>query len=650
MIKFEEKKIVAGSLIVLGLIFTIIAAVTDCSAGGADNYAHYNIARWAFRYPHLFLDHWGKPLFTILIAPFAQIGFFGARLFNITGGLLTAWICYLLALEWKIPKAWLVPVFVVFAPMYFVLMFSGMTEILSSLVLMVAILLFFRERFILSAVFISLIILVRTEGFVFFPIFIAAYLLKRKFLAIPFLFSGFLLFSLIGQLYYYHDFLWLIHKLPYGSDSKEIYGSGTWYHFLVAMPDYLGYGIILLFIAGLVYWVKDWVMLKFSINSERFYQLLILGGCFFGFLASHSYVWWQGQMSLGLVRVMVGVSPIAGIIALAGFGRVEKLIPSKKMKSVFLTLSVVLIVIPGALKYKSEFRSDPHSIVIKKAVNWLRVTNNFQHHLIVHDPSVAFIAQVDAWDQRILQYGFSDANAPEKEMPDSSIFIWDAHYSQNEGRIAASKILENPFFELIAYFEPEIPFKVLGGYDYCIMIFRKVKSRYVDNFQVLNDLKEKSVVGNLVYSERFDFETSIPEKVTEKFRTALNDSTANFCYQMGTESDFSPCVLLTGKQLEISNQLKFEVNFDFLPEATFAKNELAMVFSVENNDKSYYYQGDDIQPFTANANQWNHAKFHFSMPEVVKQNSTIKFYIWDIQKKKLKLDNFNVLVFSKKEI
>ena len=650
MVKFDEKKVVAVSLIILGLIFSIIAAFTDGCAGGADNYAHFNIARWAFRYPYLFLDHWGKPVFTILVAPFAQIGFYGARLFNIIGGLLTAWFCYLLASQWKIPKAWMVPVFVVFAPMYYILMFSGMTEILFSLVLILSILLFFRDRFILSAIVLSLIILVRTEGIVFIPIFFAAYLLKRKFSAIPFLFLGFLLFSLIGQFYYYHDFWWLIHKMPYGSASHDIYGSGKWYHFLSTMPNYLGFGIIFLFITGIYYWICDWVELKFSINSDRFYQLLLLGGCFFGYLASHSYVWWQGQMSLGLLRVMVGVTPIAGIFALVGFGRLERLIPSKKLKSAFIISLTLSIIIPGVLKYKNEFRTDPHSIEIKRAIKWLRSTNNIQHHLIVHDPSIAFLANIDAWDQRILQYGFSDANVPEKEMPDSSIFIWDAHYSQNEGGIAASKILENPYFELIAYFEPEYPFKVLGGYDYNIMIFRKVKSRSIDNFQFLNNLKEKSADGNLVYSETFDYETSKPEKVIDKFRIASNDSLINFYFQMGAESDFSSCVQLTGKQLEISNQLKFVVNFDFLPEETFAKNELAMVFSVEENNKSYYYQGDDILPFITKANEWNHAKFSFSMPEVLKQNSTIKLYIWDIKKKKLKLDNFSVQAFSRKEI
>ncbi|HEY3369276.1 MAG TPA: hypothetical protein VGK10_00430 [Prolixibacteraceae bacterium] len=647
MVKVEEKKIVAWSLIALGLLFSIIAAITDCSAGGADNYAHFNIAYWSFKYPYLLLDHWGKPVYTILIAPFTQLGFYGVRLFNIIGGLLTTWICYLLALRWKLPKAWLVAVFVIFAPLYFVLMFTGMTEILFSLVLMFSILLFFKERFILSAFILSFAILVRSEGFVFFPIFLLAFTLKRKFSAIPFLLSGFLIFSLIGQLYYYHDFLWLIHNLPYGG-AGEIYGSGSWYHFLLATPDYLGYVISLLFLTGLVYLIKEWLETKSWFNSDKFYQLLILGGCFFVYMAAHAYMWWIGQMSLGLVRVMVGVSPIAGLIALVGYNRIEKFIPSAQLKGVLLAITLLLTVIPGALKYKSEFAPDPHKVVMERAIGWLRQTHNLHHHLIVHDPSFAFISKIDAWDQQVIQYGFSDINVPEKDLPDSSIFIWDAHFSQNEGKIPASKILENPSFELVAYFEPVVPFTVLNGFNYCVMVFRKVKSRSVDNFQVLDNMKENLVAGDLIYSERFDFETSVPEKVTDKFRIASNDSIPNFYYQMGAESDFSPCILITNKQLNISSQLKFVVNFDFLAEEAFAKDEVAMVFSVEENDKSYSYQGADILPFALNAGQWNHAKFHFSMPEEVKPNSIIKIYIWDIKKRKLKLDNFSVQVYSKK--
>ena len=96
-------------------------------------------------YPEFFLDPWAKPLFTILMAPIAQLGMMGVRVFNIVLGLTTAFFTYLTArkLGYKFP---LLAIFLlVFAPLYAVLMISGMTEILFSFVLILGIYLFFSS-------------------------------------------------------------------------------------------------------------------------------------------------------------------------------------------------------------------------------------------------------------------------------------------------------------------------------------------------------------------------------------------------------------------------------------------------------------------------------------------------------------------------
>jgi hypothetical protein len=151
----KEKKWVLWGLLILGLIFSFVAAFTDIPEGGADNYAHFNISRWAFRYPHLFLDHWGKPVFTILTAPFAQFGMTGVRIFNVVAGLLTAWFCYRLAVELKLKYAWFAAVVAVFTPIYFVMMFTGMTEVLFSLFWLFLYIFFSEDSIFLSAIVIS---------------------------------------------------------------------------------------------------------------------------------------------------------------------------------------------------------------------------------------------------------------------------------------------------------------------------------------------------------------------------------------------------------------------------------------------------------------------------------------------------------------
>ena len=58
-------------------------------------------------------------------------------------------------------------------------------------------------------------------------------------------------------------------------------------------------------------------------------------------------------------------------------------------------------------------------------------------------------------------------------VPEGSVIVWDAHFGPNEGRTELQELQVLPDLEQLALFEPEVPFKVLGGYDYMIAIFRK---------------------------------------------------------------------------------------------------------------------------------------------------------------------------------
>ena len=202
----EQKWVVAG-LIAAALIFSLVAYLTNIPAGGADNFAHFNISKWAFRYPHLFFDHWGKPVFTILTAPFAQFGMLGVRIFNIACGLLTAWYAYKLARLFQWPYAWFAVFPVIFTPIYFVMMFTAMTEVLFSLVLVASIYLFFKERYLYAAILISFIFLVRTEGMAFLALFLIAFIIKKQYKYIPALLTGVVFFSKEGMVYTYRKIL-----------------------------------------------------------------------------------------------------------------------------------------------------------------------------------------------------------------------------------------------------------------------------------------------------------------------------------------------------------------------------------------------------------------------------------------------------------
>jgi len=231
--------------------FIILALLSEGSVGGADDIAHYKFSRYAFKYPEFFLDPWGKPFFTLLMAPFAQFGMTGVRIFNILLGLGAGLLTYLTAKKLTFRHPLLALFMLVFTPIYSALMISGMTEILFSFMLILGIYLFFLNRYIWSAVVISLLPFIRTEGIVIMPLFCLAYLINRQWKTIPFLVTGFLFFSIIGS-FHYNDFFWVINTMPYTGSASDIYGTGELLYYVNKFRPIFGPPLFFLILAGLL--------------------------------------------------------------------------------------------------------------------------------------------------------------------------------------------------------------------------------------------------------------------------------------------------------------------------------------------------------------------------------------------------------------
>lgn len=161
----KETSLVVIILMFLAALFIYISITSKSAYGGADNYSHYRIVKFAFKYPKLFFDHWGKPVFTILSSSFAQFGFVSMKIFNLIIALLTGFFSFLLVKKLNYKNSWVIFAFVCFTPIYFVLISSCLTEILFSFILIISIYLFVKNRFVFSAIVISFIIFSRTEGF-----------------------------------------------------------------------------------------------------------------------------------------------------------------------------------------------------------------------------------------------------------------------------------------------------------------------------------------------------------------------------------------------------------------------------------------------------------------------------------------------------
>lgn len=638
---WTEKRWIITGLFIAGLVFFILAVLTHIPAGGADNYAHFNISRWAFRYPHLFLDHWGKPVFTILTAPFAQLGISGVRIFNVICGLITAWYVYKLALHFRLRYAWFAVVVSVFTPIYFVMMFSGMTEVLFSLFLVVSIYLFFKEKYIFSAILISFIFLVRTEGLAILLPFLIAFLVKKQYKSIPFLFLGFILFSLIGRIYHFHDFWWLINKRPYAIEGQFLYGSGSWYYFFVQMPHYFGYLVPLLLIAGSATLVIRWVQTDLSFRSNDFYLILLVLGSFWGYFFIHSLLWWIGGYSAGLLRVMAAIAPLSGFIIVCFLHVVSGTKTRRKWITGAVIAMTLFMVVAASAFYNRSVRHDLSAEILDRVTVWLKKPENAGHKLVVHNPYFSFSTGIDAWDADVVQYGFSNNDTPEAGLPDSTLFVWDAHFSANEGRMPLEKIMGNRNFELVTCFDPVIPFKVMGDHDYKICIFRKILGIGQDNQAVLKRIQQEEMKKEGYYSEIYDFENSFSDSEQELRRIQVEIDSLNFVYNLDGK-DFSPAFHIPEIKLDQEVQNKFRITVDVSLGEPVLPGKLLIVFSVENGRDVIHYATADISEQELEYNIWGKAEYVFVVPAGIKKGSLLKSYIWNIDKNNVLIDNYKV--------
>lgn len=478
-----KRKIFAGlsernSLILLLLtlfaFFSVIAFLSDGCYGGADNYVHYRLSRYAFKYPKFLLDLWGKPLFTTLSSPFSQFGFIGIKIFNILTGLLTALFSYEIVKKLNYKNPLLIIPFLCFTPIYFIMLFTGLTEILFSFILILSVYLFLKNKFIAASIIVSLLPFARNEGFIMFPLFFIAFILVKKYKAIPFLASGFLFFSFIGS-FYYHDFLWVINNNPY-TGAKGIYGNGGLFDFVFANKEISGIPLSVMYLVGIVLLfcqlIFNWKSKVLTNNIEFILIFLPL----MTYLSFHSILWWKGLgSSLGLVRVMAAVMPLGAILSLKGYNYVEKIFSFNKWIKAFFLIAILFIVIRTVFViYQVPVRLDTPQQLVKETADWLRESTYYKNKIYYYDPFFPEMLDIDPYDESRIQELIPNREKPEEGIPIGGIVLWDAHFCPNEGALPLNALLENPHFKLVKLIKPKESFKVLGGYDYEIYIFQKI--------------------------------------------------------------------------------------------------------------------------------------------------------------------------------
>ncbi|MBK7812085.1 MAG: hypothetical protein IPI50_12795 [Saprospiraceae bacterium] len=308
-IKSNQKELIGFlgffAFVYLYLVFGVYSTIDE-----GDSIQHYLNAKYAWIHQRLFYDHWGKPLFTFLASPFAQLGFQGIQIFNVIQLFGTLWCIYLIAIHYKFRYPILPLILMASFPVALVNTPGGLTEPLFAHILCWAIYANLKGKTSITTLFISMLPFVRSEGLIVVILMLFLLLIRKEWWQIPLLLTGHVLYGILGAQYHDGDFLWTLTKIPYPA-NEGVYGHGTWKFFFENLTLTFGiFGRILIALGILLTFFKNGFRLT-KTKDEQIWIFLILGS-FAGIFLFHVFAWSMGKFnSFGLLRVMLAAAPCA---------------------------------------------------------------------------------------------------------------------------------------------------------------------------------------------------------------------------------------------------------------------------------------------------------------------------------------------------
>lgn len=460
------------ALLLMGALFitsVVVALVSDNNYEWGDSITHYLYAHWAWQHPENFLNTWAKPLFTLLAAGPSYFGFQSLELFQCGIVAWSAWLAYTIARRLALPAPALAILFCYAAPDYFRIQFSGLTEPLFGLILVGAVSLALHGRYRWSAIVLSWLPLVRSEGIALWGLWVAFLAIERQWRALPWLALGMGLYSLVGGFFLDYNFAWLFTNSPYSFHSQ--YGSGHWRHFIDHLPSLLGWVLTLLLALGIAFTVRR--MARPAEWRQPLFrgEILLLDGSIVLFTLVQSILWAYGLFgSFGMLRTMTVLVPLLVVVCLRGLASLSELASRQNARRWVLAAGTLLVVgmlftrdigfrrfdgeligLNGNLHWRRDFLRPGDVQVSDAAAAWLQKYDpHWRWHPLAYEQlSFPMALDSDIFDPTIripLTVNYSEVSNLEG-LPVGTYVYWDDFWASGSGQLRYDIISKDPRFK-----------------------------------------------------------------------------------------------------------------------------------------------------------------------------------------------------------
>jgi hypothetical protein len=621
----NEKNLALLSIVLFGSIMAYVALMTNGTADDGDGIQHYLYAQYAFVHPANFLNHWAKPLFVMLSAPFAQFGFPFFKIYNTALLCAAMWLTFLTARQLVVKNAWLPVLFVAVSPMCSTHVQTGLTEPMFALFLIGGVYLFALKKDLWAVLLLSFLPFVRSEGLVILCVTGVYLLLIRQWKLLPLLLAGHVVMGLIGMSHYGSP-LWVFNKIPYANLKNDIYGKGPWLHYYRNMPEvtgrwlywYLHIGLL----AGLgrlaAYWYAPQ---RFPFGKA---ELWLVYGMSVAYSVAHAMFWALGIFnSFGLLRVFIGILPLFAIIMAQGINLLLE--QSDKLSSRWPSIALISLAalvpvwhVNKVLHWGTFNAYGDMAEQLDAGKQFGERYRGYTHYFDAIVPALSF--PVDFFDptQRRPTRQLLDGSP----IPEKSVVIWDFRYSGWEAQVSLDTLLNSGRFALIHAYESEFNGKIIR--KTCILEYLPPKITAVPPGEVFFDNMEKLPPNN---------QTDRTYQVSGKKSLRLDRKQV---FSPGLEDTLS--AFYAGAASRLRCTLQARINAFPKDEWTVAR----LVVEVNQGDQNRIWWASSLQPAMTATGQWQPLTIDYILPKPETPGERIKVYIWNDNDEPIWIDDFKI--------
>jgi hypothetical protein len=435
----QSSYFLASIFSVAWLIYQML--IQEIPADCGDGLQHFFISQSSWSDATQFLNHWGKPGFILLSSTFAQFGYKGMIVFNILIYCLTLFFAFKIfqKLDFNPFFASFFPFLLLLADDVSVTIIGGLTEPLFNLFVVIGLYFILHKKWLYFAITVSFIPFLRSEGQLVIILALFILIINKQYKIIPILASSFVIYAIVGWILI-DDFWWYFNKSPYYF-GNNIYGKGTWQHYLISYKEYIGnfsLALIIIGFIGLIYLVVKQKRNEIEVNA-----LIFSFGVFLGVLITHSYLWANGKYgSLGLTRIATQGVPAFFIVCFYYAHKILEFIPKKTQNILYiLCLFYLFFELYSTKKWplkKSIFEKQVLNAGVFLKDNKSKINKVFYHH-----PIIAYSCNENPLIPNS-KFHFYNGKNLKKDLntiiKKGDIVVWDSHFGPQEAQLSLEEL------------------------------------------------------------------------------------------------------------------------------------------------------------------------------------------------------------------